>query len=533
MRCASVFVSIVALLMLTVDAGTAQATVLKADNTDDLNVGSSWALGTVPGTADVVEWDSTVTGANTTSLGVTTAATVWGGIKISNPGGAVTINCPASYPAGDINLGASGIDMSTATQNLTVNNSGVNIRLQADQTWTVASGRTLTVTAAASNKNWTITGEGNTTISGGIDGWGKVIKNGSGTLTTAHFGSGGSNGTLDVNAGTVNLTGTGGIGGQFAVSVANGATLNNGSGQGISVSSPPITLTGGTLSGNGDATWGSWTLYKDVIVSGGVNTSTISSQNVCLRGTGGVGMAFNVGSGATNGIDLDVTGTIFNLNYAGITNSLTKKGTGVMRLSGVSTYAGGTTIDAGTLLVNNTSGSGTGTGAVTVNSLGTLAGSGTISGLVTGSGTLAPGNIAGKLTLSGGLTMDGGTYDWQLDSLVDNPALAGSNWDLIDLASTGALDVTGPTIHIAGLTPDSNAFWQSAHDWTIISNALSMDFAGTESITGYDAALGTFNLGTSGNNVVLLWTPVPEPGTLVLLATAMIGLLAYAWRRRK
>ena len=29
------------------------------------------------------------------------------------------------------------------------------------------------------------------------------------------------------------------------------------------------------------------------------------------------------------------------------------------------------------------------------------------------------------------------------------------------------------------------------------------------------------------------WEPVPEPGTLVLLATGLFGLLAYAWRKRK
>ena len=29
------------------------------------------------------------------------------------------------------------------------------------------------------------------------------------------------------------------------------------------------------------------------------------------------------------------------------------------------------------------------------------------------------------------------------------------------------------------------------------------------------------------------YTPIPEPGTLALLATGLIGLLCYAWRRRK
>ena len=29
------------------------------------------------------------------------------------------------------------------------------------------------------------------------------------------------------------------------------------------------------------------------------------------------------------------------------------------------------------------------------------------------------------------------------------------------------------------------------------------------------------------------FSPVPEPGTLTLLAAGLIGLLAYAWRKRK
>ena len=64
------------------------ATRIKQDNADALNLASSWD--TLPGPADIAQWDSTVSAANTTaSLG---ADLSWAGIKIASPGGLVTIN---------------------------------------------------------------------------------------------------------------------------------------------------------------------------------------------------------------------------------------------------------------------------------------------------------------------------------------------------------------------------------------------------------------------------------------------------------
>src|SRR6266699_3876074 len=80
------------------------ATVLKANNTDNLNLTTSWVGSTVPGTGDVGKWDSTVTVANAVVLGSDAS---WRGLAIANPGGIVTIGS-----GNTLTLGGSGIDMS-------------------------------------------------------------------------------------------------------------------------------------------------------------------------------------------------------------------------------------------------------------------------------------------------------------------------------------------------------------------------------------------------------------------------------------
>ena len=58
---------------------------------------------------------------------------------------------------------------------------------------------------------------------------------------------------------------------------------------------------------------------------------------------------------------------------------------------------------------------------------------------------------------------------------------------------------------------------------------MDMDVTGarvyTAALTG-DQVLQNFNAGI--NNII-----TPEPSTLVLLATGLLSLLAYAWRKRK
>ena len=106
-------------LISVISSSLRAADRIKLDNTNNLNLGTSWTGGAAPDRANMAVWNNTVTGANTSLLG---GNVFWQGIRIANPGGLVTIG-----PGGTLTLGAgqagNSIDMSAATQDLTIQSS--------------------------------------------------------------------------------------------------------------------------------------------------------------------------------------------------------------------------------------------------------------------------------------------------------------------------------------------------------------------------------------------------------------------------
>jgi autotransporter-associated beta strand protein len=119
----------------------AQAPVQKANSYTSLTTGLDWVGGTAPGANNIAVWDTTASSPVAEPLG---ASTTWEGIRIVNPGGAITISGDGNtLTNGAVGVvGVTGIDMSSAGQNLTLSN---NLVVTGVQNWNIASGRTLTV----------------------------------------------------------------------------------------------------------------------------------------------------------------------------------------------------------------------------------------------------------------------------------------------------------------------------------------------------------------------------------------------------
>lgn len=327
------------------------------------------------------------------------------------------------------------------------------------------------------------------------------------------------------------------------------------------------TLTGGTLiaqrihNNTGGAHDFTLNLNGGTLKSASGTTNLIDNQN------SGTQIAVLLGAGNTIIDTTDSNASIVRPmgDMPTVAGTFTKAGSNTLTLTAANTYTGATTITGGTLALTG-SGSIASSSAIIVGAnttfdvsgvtggfslaVGqTLSGPGAVAGTMNVSGTLSPGSSPGTLTTGSQTWLDGGDYNWQvLDALgtagsgYDTIAITGTldlsslttggyNINLWSLSSTGP-DVSGNALNFVGT---SNYSWILASASSGITGFNAADFVinsgafnGTDGFTN-PLAGGDFSIAQSGNNLVLNFTAVPEPGAAFLGGLGMLCLL----RRRR
>ena len=218
-----------------------------------------------------------------------------------------------------------------------------------------------------------------------------------------------SGGTVQIDTSN-GLTGNSTAAGNFVpVTVNTGGTLAATAGTSSHIRGL-LTLRGGTLAAPGtDASgFGNWDLDGGVAAGGVAATSTISGRDIVPSQTGAT--LFNVSSGATNGIDLDVTGSLVSVSQLNAT-TVTKTGAGTMRFSGANSYAAATAINGGILAIGH----------------------------------------ANALTFTSSIKFGGGTLQYSASNAVDY-----SNKIASSTAGPISIDTNGQTVTFATALPASN-----------------------------------------------------------------------------
>jgi len=276
-------------------------------------------------------------------------------------------------------------------------------------------------------------------------------------------------------------------------------------------------------------------------------------------------------------------GTITGSGGLVVNDSTGNSGTTVL-LYGSNSYTGGTTVtNYGVLVAANSSALGTNTVTVNTNGNGALALDGGItltnplnfiSGNLAGDGTFNPsglglsgivtvgsgqgiagglpfdgnGNVTGTLSFAGNMVFNnGGQYYWTLQ---DNSRSDGASQ--IDVAGNLTINATEGGFNLFAATYDANgnggnpasnfninapASWVILTTGGTIQNFSASDFTINASNfeTGNSITSSNFSLTENGsdNELILNFTPVPEPSTWALLGAGLVALALAGIRRKR
>lgn len=257
-------------------------------------------------------------------------------------------------------------------------------------------------------------GSGGTLTLGGINTFGGAVTIGDGSALVLNAPNTYSGATAIGNGSMLTIAGSGNIGsGNYPGAIANaGAFIYN------SAASQSLS---GIMSGSGTLTQSG----PGALTSSGLDTFTggitINSGTFTISGAGDLGNNPTFNTGGYAGIITDNGAFIYNSSAQQTisgqingTGSLTQSGTGVLTLSGFSSYAGPTTIGAGSqLLFSGTGTLGSGDYETNIIDNGSFVFNSaypqTVGGVISGTGALTLEGIGGQLTLNGANTYGGST----------------------------------------------------------------------------------------------------------------------------
>lgn len=470
---------IASIFVLAVFASMGEAaTISKANNTDDLNLSTSWVGGTVPGTSDVAAWEATVTSASSTVLG---ADLSWAGIGVnSTAGGNVTIGGTANT----LTLGSSGIAVG-ASRSLTLSSL---VSLDAAQTWNgtvIVNGTTIT------NNGNTLTLNGQINLATNLTGTGGITKNGSGTVSISGHST--YTGTTTINAGIFQLTGASssiastsavtGSGGSIRLFWTGNATRTFANTISGSINLQKFTtnniveLTGAnTYAGKTSISGGGLSVASLNSVSGGTLTSSLGAPVTVADGTIDVGLTT---AGTTSG-----TGTLI---YTGSGETTDR----VINLSGM--HHGAVLDQSGTGLLKLTSDfTATGKGSKALTLQGSTASAGEISGAIVNNGTNGNTTLVTAFA-AGASTITLGSVDGiSVGASISGTGIAGGT-------TVTAIDAGTRTVTLSANTNGAGAFGNTITvDDVVNLTSVIKNGSGTWTLSGQNTYTGntTINSGT-------------------------------------
>jgi len=336
----------------------------KADNTTNLNLSGSWVNG-IPYSNDIAQWGSAVTAPNTVLLG---ADLSYRGISVFNPGGDVAIGGDNS-----LTLDFWGLDLNSATVDMTVTNANLILKDYSCPVWNVTGGRTLTVSPTVLtrgvNSTLGLPGAGtvaSTTFANDATGLiGPWARSGTGTSTKYATVSGG------------NLVGYTGSAAATAADVTDTTGVVN-----YDVAATG-TLGAGAAFNTLRYTGGSGTIPGDYMANGLLNS-----------GSGTLTLSGDLTIGADRELVLTSPDTTRQLTLSGLisdnaggASDIIVTGSGQVNLSASNDYSGVTVVSSGTLVISDDSALGSTEGETIVYENGSY-------------------NTGGRLTITGGIRIE-------------------------------------------------------------------------------------------------------------------------------